>query len=66
MRRITLIDALWVSLLISILLFSTGVATIPFAAKHDVLTQNFIYLWGRIPVVFAALIIYFNLGKKSE
>lgn len=60
---ISLWEAFWLALFISTLLFLTGMATIPYAAQYNVLTQNFIYLIGRVPVVFAAVIIYLNLGK---
>lgn len=63
---LSLWQAFWLALFISTLLFLTGVATIPFASQYDALTQNVIYLLGRVPVVFAAIIIYLNLEKKDQ
>lgn len=65
MREVSLKDAFWLAIFISALLFITGLSTIPYASKFDVWTQNWIYLLGRVPVVFIAIIAYLNLGKKN-
>jgi hypothetical protein len=68
MKTITMKDALGVALLTTSILFLTGLVTIPFANKisTDIWQQNVIYMLGRIPVVFFAVAIWFNLGKKNE
>ena len=64
-NSISLWEAFCLALFTSVLLFLTGVATIPYASQYEALTQNVIYLLGRVPVVFAAIIIYLNLGKTN-
>lgn len=68
MKVITSKDVAYVTLLTTAILFLTGLVTVPFATKltEDILQQNLIYMIGRIPVIFFAIAIYFNLGKKNE
>lgn len=65
MKIATARDALILSCFVSVVLFLTGTATIPFAIHYEVLTQNFIYLFSRIPIVFVVIALYFNIGKKQ-
>lgn len=66
--RVTSKDVVCVTMLTTVILFLTGLVTVPFANKitDDVVQQNLIYAIGRIPVIFFAVAIYFNLGKKNE
>lgn len=59
-------DVIGLTLAISVLLFFTGLSVVPFVNKitTDSWQQNTMYAIGRIPVVFAAIMIYLNLGKK--
>lgn len=66
MLDIKIKDVVILSVIVSFLLFVTGLVTVPYANRYDTLTQNFIYFVGRIPVVFAAILMYFNIGKRYE
>lgn len=65
MKILTFKDVFVISCFISFVLFLTGIASIPFALQYDALTQNFIYLFSRIPIVFVVIALYFNIGKKQ-
>ena len=58
-------EVIGLTLAISAVLFFTGLAVVPFVNKLtvDAWQQNIMYAIGRVPVVFAAIYIYLNLGK---
>lgn len=59
-------DIIGITLAISTVLFFTGLAVVPFVNKvtPDAWQQNIMYAIGRIPVVFATIYVYLNLGDK--
>jgi uncharacterized membrane protein YcjF (UPF0283 family) len=59
-------EVIGLTLVISGLLFLTGLSVVPFVNKltTDAWTQNTMYAIGRVPVVFAAIFIYLNSGKS--
>ena len=59
-------DVIGITLAISAVLFFTGLAVVPFvnSVTTDALRQNIMYAIGRVPVVFAVIYIYLNLGGK--
>jgi ethanolamine transporter EutH len=59
-------DVISITLAISTVLFFTGLAVVPFVNKvtPDAWTQNIMYAIGRVPVVFATIYVYLNLGDK--
>lgn len=61
-------EVFWLSIAITVLLFFTGIAVVPFTTKltSDPYSQNIMYAIGRLPVVFAAIYVFLNLGEKSE
>lgn len=65
--KIEIKDVFWLSITITMLLFFTGIAVVPFTTKltSDPYSQNIMYAIGRLPVVFASIYIYLNLGKKE-
>lgn len=65
MKDISIRDSLLLAVFCSVVLFLTGVSSIHYAVKFDLLTQNFLYFLGRIPVLFFVILVYFN-GVKNE
>lgn len=59
-------DVIGITLAISAVLFFTGLAVVPFvnSVTTDALRQNIFYAIGRVPVVFAVIYVYLNLGDK--
>jgi hypothetical protein len=59
-------EVIGVTLAISAVLFFTGLAVVPFVNKvtTDAFQQNIMYAIGRVPVVFATMYVYFNMGDK--
>ena len=59
-------DVINITLAISAVLFFTGLAVVPFVNKvtPDAWQQNIMYAIGRIPVVFATIYVYLNMGDK--
>ena len=51
------------SLLISSLLFVTGLVSIPTVQTLTPIGQNFFYFLGRLPIIFISIIVFFNIGK---
>lgn len=64
--KIEIRDVIGLTLAISAVLFLTGLAVVPFVNKvtHDAWSQNIMYAIGRVPVVFATIYIYLNMGEK--
>lgn len=62
--KLTIRDAILFSVIVSFLLFITGFATIPYAAKYDMFTQNLLYFLGRIPVIFFGILVYLRLREE--
>ena len=65
MKDMSIRDSLLLAVLCSVVLFLTGFSSIHYAVKFDLLTQNFLYFLGRIPVLFFVILVYFN-GIKNE
>ena len=65
MKDISIRDSLLLAVFCSVVLFLTGFSSIHYAVKFDLLTQNFLYFLGRIPVLFFVILMYFN-GVKNE
>ena len=61
-------DVIGLTVVISTLLFFTGLSVVPFVNKltTDSWSQNTMYAIGRIPIVFAAIYVYLNLGNKEN
>lgn len=61
-------EVIGLTLAISALLFFTGLSVVPFVNKitTDAWQQNLMYAIGRVPVVFTAIFVYLNLGKRDE
>ena len=59
-------DVIGLTLSISVVLFFTGLAVVPFVTKvtPDAWQQNIMYAIGRLPVVFAIIYVYLNIGDK--
>lgn len=59
-------DVIGITLAISVVLFFTGLAVVPFVNKItvDPWQQNIFYAIGRLPVVFATIYVYLNMGEK--
>lgn len=59
-------DVIGITLAISVVLFFTGLAVVPFVngVTKDAWQQNIFYAIGRLPVVFATIYIYLNMGGK--
>lgn len=59
-------DVINITLAISAVLFFTGLAVVPFVNKltQDAWQQNIMYAIGRVPVVFATIYVYLNMGDK--
>jgi hypothetical protein len=59
-------DVIGITLAISAVLFFTGLAVVPFVTSvtPDAIQQNIMYAIGRIPVVFAVIYVYLNIGGK--
>jgi hypothetical protein len=59
-------DVIGLTVAISVVLFFTGLAVVPFVTKvtPDAWQQNIMYAIGRLPVVFAIIYVYLNLGDK--
>jgi hypothetical protein len=59
-------DVIGITLAVSAVLFFTGLAVVPFVNKvtTDAFQQNIMYAIGRVPVVFATIYVYLNLGNK--
>lgn len=64
--QIEIRDVIKITLAISAVLFLTGLAVVPFVTKvtPDALQQNIMYAIGRVPVVFATMYVYLNMGGK--
>ena len=65
MKDMSISNALVLAIFCSVVLFLTGFSSIHYAVKFDLLTQNFLYFLGRIPVLFFVILVYFN-GVKNE
>jgi hypothetical protein len=59
-------DVIGLTVAISVVLFFTGLAVVPFVTKvtPDAWQQNIMYAIGRLPVVFAIIYVYLNIGDK--
>lgn len=59
-------DVINITLAISAVLFFTGLAVVPFVNKltQDAWQQNIMHAIGRVPVVFATIYVYLNMGDK--
>ena len=64
--KIEVHDVIKITLAISAVLFFTGLAVVPFvnSVTKDALQQNIFYAIGRVPVVFAVIYVYLNMGDK--
>lgn len=64
--KLSIRDVIGITLAISTVLFFTGLVVVPFVNKQttDAFSQNIMYAIGRIPVVFATIYVYLNLGDK--
>lgn len=64
--KIEVRDVIGITLAVSGVLFLTGLAVVPFVNKvtPDAWQQNIMYAIGRVPVVFATIYIYLNMGDK--
>ena len=64
--KLSIRDVIGITLAISTVLFFTGLVVVPFVNKSttDAFSQNIMYAIGRIPVVFATIYVYLNLGDK--
>jgi hypothetical protein len=56
--------ALQFSLLLTSILFITGLASIPWASEFHPMVQNFLYAVGRLPVIYVVFLIF--MGVKDE
>lgn len=61
-------EVFWLTISVTVLLFFTGIAVVPFATKltTDPYTQNIMYAIGRLPVVFIAIYACLSLGEKKD
>lgn len=59
-------DIFKMTIAISLVLFFTGIAVVPWVTKMtaDAASQNIMYAIGRVPVVFAVIYVYLNMGEK--
>ena len=55
--------ALRFSLLLTLVLFLTGLASVPWAAQFPPMVQNFLYALGRLPVIY---VVFFYWGSSDE
>jgi ethanolamine transporter EutH len=64
--KIEVRDVIKITLAVSAVLFFTGLAVVPFVNKvtQDAWQQNIMYAIGRVPVVFATIYVYLNLGDR--
>lgn len=64
--KLSIRDVIGITLAVSTVLFFTGLVVVPFVNKQttDAFSQNIMYAIGRIPVVFATIYVYLNLGDK--
>ena len=64
--KIEMRDVIGITLAISVVLFFTGLAVVPFvnSVTKDAWQQNIFYAIGRLPVVFATIYVYLNMGDK--
>jgi hypothetical protein len=64
--KLSIRDVIGITLAISTVLFFTGLVVVPFVNKQttDAFSQNIMYAIGRVPVVFATIYVYLNLGDK--
>lgn len=66
--RLEIKEVFWLTISITVLLFFTGIAVVPFATKltTDPYSQNIMYAIGRLPVVFIAIYACLSLGEKKD
>ena len=59
-------DVIGLTLAVSAVLFFSGIAVVPFVngVTKDAWQQNIFYAIGRLPVVFATIYVYLNMGEK--
>ena len=64
--KIEIRDVIGITLAVSGVLFLTGLAVVPFVngVTKDAWQQNIFYAIGRLPVVFATIYVYLNMGDK--
>lgn len=64
--KIEIRDVINITLAVSVVLFFTGLAVVPFVngITKDAWQQNIFYAIGRLPVVFATIYVYLNMGDK--
>mgnify|MGYP003468945573 CR=1 FL=1 len=58
--------ALRFSLLLTLVMFVTGLATIPWASQFHPLMQNFLYAVGRIPLIYVVVFVFWGTGDEAR
>lgn len=57
--------ALRFSLLLTLVLFITGLASVPWASQFHPLMQNTLYAAGRLPLIYIVFFVFFGAGDEA-
>lgn len=57
--------ALRFAIFLTLVLFITGLASIPWASQFDPLLQNLLYAVGRLPVIYAVFFVFWGASDEA-
>lgn len=57
--------ALRFALVLTLVMFLTGLASIPWASQFHPLMQNVLYAVGRIPLIYVVFFVFWGVGDEA-
>lgn len=57
--------ALRFALLLTSVLFITGLASVPWAAQFHPMVQNFLYAMGRLPLIYVVFFVFWGASDEA-